>query len=326
MNIHYGPLLVVLLSSASFIGQPSFAQDWGPIREKNKDSVLYIEGTSQKRDGTNRQTFTATGFVGTDHAGFTVAHAVPAEATDTVVRYSASAGSRYAQKFPIEVITRDDGLDLAVLSLPDVQSWKPIEFGESKPVPADARLYVLGFPLNSDLASGEGLLSNLRGPRGRWQTTLPLNYGNSGGPVFDIGGKVIGVAAGGYDDARLMTVVIPSDYLRPLRSLVSAALERKGPHFAWFPFAKSVDDQQATEVSEVFCLPEGKRVVSFTPTILSKSGQDTRLISTTSVPNRPNCIDFKAYVAGKGVERTGSIVVENKGRGWLSGYVAVYGN
>jgi Trypsin-like peptidase domain len=296
MRLRYSRLLIGFLISASFIySRPSFAQEWGSIREKNKGSVLYIEVVSQNRDGTNRHKSTATGFVG-------------------------------ALKFPIEVINWDLGLDLAVFSLPDLQIWKPIEFGESNPVPAEAQLYVLGFPLNSDLDSGEGRLSNPRGPHGRWQTTLPLNYGNSGGPVFDIGGKVIGVAAGGYDEARSMTIVIPSDYLRPLRSLVAAALEPSSPNLKRFTFIKSVDDQQSAEVREVFCLPEGKKVVSFTPNILSKNGSDTQVISTTPVPDRPNCVNFKAYVAGKGVENYGPIVVGHKGRGWLSGYMAVYGN
>ena len=109
----------------------------------------------------------------------------------------------------------------ASIAFPDVKKLDVIEAGESKNVPADARLFVLGFPRLSDLASAEGLLSNHYGPKGKWQTTLPIDYGNSGGPVFDIGGRVIGIAAGGLDEARAMTYVIPFDYARPLRSMVA---------------------------------------------------------------------------------------------------------
>jgi Trypsin-like peptidase domain len=243
-----------------------------------------------------------------------------------VVHYYASIGSRYAHKFPVEVIARDPGLDLAVLSFPEIQPWKPVEFGESLPVPPSAHLFVLGFPLNFDLSSGDGVLSNRRGPGGRWQTTLPLNYGDSGGPVFDIGGKVVGIAAGGFDSAKLITIVIPADYARPLRSMIrAAALKPSGPDWKIFTFMKSVEDQQAAELKENFCLPAGKRVVSFKPQILSRNGQETRLVSAKPDPNRPNCIELQGYVAGNGVERYGSIVVDHKGRGWLSGYVTVYG-
>ena len=326
MKLYSTFLLWVVVSASIVSSYPSSAQNWVPVREKAKDSTFYLEVTQQKRDGTGRQTFTATGFVISEIGGLTVAHAVPEPSPDTIVEYHASIGSRHAHKFPVEVIARDPALDLAVLAFPELQTWKPVEFGESLPVPADARLYVLGFPLNADLSSADGLLRNRRGPGGRWQTTLPLNYGNSGGPVFDIGGKVIGIAAGGFDQAQLMTIVIPADYARPLRSMVrAAALKSNEPGFAYFPFVKSVEDQQAAELAEEFCLPAGKRVVSFSPQILSQNGQNTRLLSAKTDPNRPNCIDFKAEVVGNGVEQYGSIVVGHKGRGWLSGYIKVYG-
>lgn len=328
MRIYHLRLLLGLVISASFAcSRPSLAQDsWQLLRQKVKDSVIYLEVTKQNRDGTNREVFSSTGFIISDRGALTVAHAVPSATSDTIVHYNASVKSRHAHKFPFEVIMRDNQLDLALLAFPDVQIWSPIEFGESAPVPEDAELYVLGFPRDSDLASAFGRLSSRFGPGGYWQTTLPLDYGNSGGPVFDIGGKVIGIAAGGRDEAKAMTFVIPADYARPLRSLVRAALAPTKPNWTLFTFMKSVDHQQAADVDEVFCLPAGKKVVSFKPEILSKNGQDTRLVSAATVPGRPNCVDFKAYVAGNGVERYGSIVVDHKGRGWLSGYVAVYGN
>ena len=196
--------------------------DWLEVRRKVRNSILFIEAVGRKNDGTKPPDVArSTGFVISDNGfGMTVAHAVPRTTSDTTVRYYASVGSRYASKFPVEVIRRDEDLDLAILRLPKVQDWHLIGLGKSNDVPEDTRLYVLGFPRSSDLASAEGLLSSHFGPGGKWQTTLPLDYGNSGGPVFDARGRVIAVAAGGYDEARAITFVIPIDYAWPLYSSV----------------------------------------------------------------------------------------------------------
>ncbi len=165
--------------------------DWLEVRRKVRNSVLFIEAVGQKNDGTKPLDIVrSTGFVISDNGfGMTVAHGVPRTTSETTVNYYASAGSRYASKFPIEVIRRDDDLDLAIFRLPPVQNWHLIGLGKSNDVPEDTRLYVLGFPRSSDLASAEGLLSSYFGPGGKWQTTLPLDYGNSGGPVFDARGR-----------------------------------------------------------------------------------------------------------------------------------------
>jgi S1-C subfamily serine protease len=239
------------------------------------------------------------------------------------------------------VITRDDDLDLALLLLPNVQTWKPLEFVDrSASIPEDARLYSLGFPLASDLSSVEGLLSSHFGIGGKWQTTLPLNFGNSGGPVFDIGGRIVGVAAGGFDQAQNITYVIPADYLRALRSLLpttcsqqasptppaaSAASASAHQIRQSFQFSVTVDHQDQRDINDIHCLPEGFIVSNVTPSISSINGNGTRLISANPVPGRPNCVALQAFVRGSGVDRLGGIIVNHRGRGWLSGQLLVDG-
>jgi Trypsin-like peptidase domain len=200
----------------------AWSQDWAAIRERARDSMVHLETVRQNRDGTNRETLSASGFVVScfGHV-MTVAHAVPRARPNELVTYSGSTRSRHAAKVQAEVVARDEDLDLAILQLPNVQPWKPLEFVQAGAVVReDARLYALGFPLRTDLSSAEGLLSNRVGTSGRWQTTLPLNFGNSGGPVFDSSGKVVAVAAGGFDQAQAVTFVIPADYIRRLRDIL----------------------------------------------------------------------------------------------------------
>jgi S1-C subfamily serine protease len=287
----------------------------GPLSGKGRRGRSYLLiPIQQKRDGTDRVEFRSTGFVISNSGygyGITVAHAVPAETAETQVEYYASVASRYSNKFPVHVVKRDPELDLALLSFPDVQEWTPIDIGESNRVPDDARLYVLGFPRSSDLSSAEGLLSSHFGRHGNWQTTLPLDYGDSGGPVFDIGGRVIAIAAGGLDDARAITYVIPIRYARPLLELaqiesltryakVSPNVGAEATIKKSFAFSVTADHQETKNVDEDFCLPNGMKITSYQPIVASKAGSATRVISFAKVPDKPNCLRFRATVAGNG--------------------------
>lgn len=310
-------VIITILSSIIFyVGNPAKAQDWSKVRSKVARSILYIETVQQNRDGTNRTTITSSGFIISKSGyGLTVAHAVPPQTNDNQVRYFATVRSRYSHKFPIEVVQRIDALDIALVQLPDgVEEWIPVEIGDSRTVPADARLYILGFPRTSDLSSAEDLLSNHFG----WQATLPLDYGNSGGPVFDIGGFVIGLAAGGFDDARAITFVIPERYTKPLRDIVQTAppsmFAAEGDSgiiagttqiMKAFAFAFSADHQEQKKVQEDFCLPEGIKVGEVKPVVTSVAGKESKITSFFVVPDKPNCVRLQGEVAGNGVDKVG---------------------
>jgi S1-C subfamily serine protease len=110
-------------------------------------------------------------------------------------------------------VKRDHEIDIAWLSLPATSTWIALLTGESGGVALGSPLYTLGFPLNSDLAGAPGILSNVQGPKGRWQTTLPIEHGDSGGPVLNLEGKVVAVASGGVDGTRAITYATPVDYV-----------------------------------------------------------------------------------------------------------------
>lgn len=328
--------VVACVAVAAAIPTVGFAQDWGGIREKVKDSLVFIETVRQARDGTNREVLTSTGFIVSRFGHvLTVAHAVPRPSDHALVEYRASVRTRYGQKYKVHVITRDDDLDLALLMLPNAQAWQPVGIiDRSASVPEDARLYVLGFPLASDLSSAEGLLSSHFGEGGRWQTTLPLNFGNSGGPVFDVGGRVVGIAAGGFDQAQAVTYVIPADYSRAIRSLVTAVPNTyqiprpSDPSLPMglaqtFPFAITVGHEEKKPVQQEYCVQKGFAISSINPTVTSQSGYGTEFKSAVRVPGKPNCVALNMFVAGDGVERLGGIIVNYRGRGALSGKIEV---
>jgi formylglycine-generating enzyme required for sulfatase activity len=99
-----------------------------------------------------------------------------------------------------------------------------LPLGSSSSVQDDAPVFVLGFPRQADLSSGDGIVRNRFAKAGRFQTTLPINFGDSGAPVFDRSGTVIGMAEGGQEDANLITYIIPSDLFWVLAGMAGQPL------------------------------------------------------------------------------------------------------
>jgi hypothetical protein len=77
-------------------------QDFSQLRQKVKSSVVFIETLAAKRDGTDQEIISSTGFVisSLGHV-LTVAHAVPPAKPDGTAQYRASATTRHAPKFAV---------------------------------------------------------------------------------------------------------------------------------------------------------------------------------------------------------------------------------
>jgi hypothetical protein len=291
---------------------------------------MYVQVVRRNRDGSNeRIAAAATGFIITKEGHLlTAAHVIPADDPNTEARLFASTGPRDSQRFELFPIKLERDLDIALLQLPPSREWKALTIVSSSTVPDEAALLVLGFPKGQDLSSGPGHVRNKFARGGRFQTTLPLNYGDSGSPVFDISGRVIGMAQGGIDEANLITFVVPSDFFRPLTSLVLQPLSPgdtpSRPVKRSFPFSFTVESDEKRELEQISCLPEGVRASRLDSTVASINGEGTRIISALPMQDRPNCIVLRVFVAGKGVDRIGGVVINHRGRGWLSGQLNVY--
>ncbi len=113
--------------------------------------------------------------------------------------------SRLNNPISATVLARDTQRDLALLQLGTPVSDAggkrcpvPIVVKPSQ-APTGTTALVLGFPLNQDLSLSSGLVSNHGSPpkEMRWQTDTVMNPGNSGGPVFEDHGFLLGIAVGG---------------------------------------------------------------------------------------------------------------------------------
>lgn len=111
--------------------------------------------------------------------------------------------SRLSRPRAVISVQRDEVRDLALLTLASTvddanRSACPmpvIKIPELAPM--GTTVYVLGFPLNEDLGITSGVISSHSANAGRWRTDNLITFGNSGGPVFDGKGSLVGLAVGG---------------------------------------------------------------------------------------------------------------------------------
>jgi len=94
------------------------------------------------------------------------------------------------------LIGYDAEMDVAVLKISG--SFDSIEFGNSDDVRVGEKAIAIGNPLGLSFSVSEGIVSalNREGPNGKKvyiQIDVPLNPGNSGGPLVNKKGKVIGI-------------------------------------------------------------------------------------------------------------------------------------
>ena len=88
-----------------------------------------------------------------------------------------------------EVLRIDEGRDLAVVAVDEV--FPPLDMADDSPRVGEPVL-VVGSPLGLEQSVVTGIVSAFRDEH--IQISAPLNPGNSGGPVVDADGEVIGVA------------------------------------------------------------------------------------------------------------------------------------
>ena len=106
-----------------------------------------------------------------------------------------------------------------------------VELGDSDKVVVGQPVYTLGAPRGLELTLSNGLVSALRhdesGRLGHIQISAPISHGSSGGGLFDIDGRLIGITSSGYDDAQNLNFALPVAFVRELPARHLAALQKR---------------------------------------------------------------------------------------------------
>jgi S1-C subfamily serine protease len=139
----------------------------------------------------------------------------------TGIRVGFSSGATY----PATVVGTDPSTDIAVIRVKaPPAALHPIDFDDSAALEAGDPVYAIGNPFGLDRTMTAGIVSatgrDIQAPNGLTianaiQTDAAINHGNSGGPLLDASGRVVGINAqieGGTVDANVgVGFAIPSD-------------------------------------------------------------------------------------------------------------------
>ena len=97
------------------------------------------------------------------------------------------------ETLPGTVVGRDEAVDLAIVKVSYPQKLPKIEFGDSNRTNQGDDVFTFGFPfgIEGDVSFKEGTISRRIG--GYLETSAEIHPGNSGGPLVNVRGKVIGI-------------------------------------------------------------------------------------------------------------------------------------
>jgi len=118
----------------------------------------------------------------------------------------------------IGCIDHDSGRDVALLKLEKkLPHRQAVLCREMQPIAS--RAYVIGAPKGYDFSISDGLISQIRTVDGfaQYQVSCPISPGNSGSPVLNQRGEVIGLAAWTKADAQNVNFAIPTREFSQLR-------------------------------------------------------------------------------------------------------------
>jgi S1-C subfamily serine protease len=217
------------------------------------------------------------GFV-IDERGYLVTNQHVVEDADSVsVRFSSGAREE------AEVVGEDPSTDVAVLSVntPE-ETLKPLTLGDSDSVGVGDPVIAIGNPLNVGISVTTGIVSGLGRPidapngytiSGAVQTDAALSSGNSGGPLLDSQGEVIGInslsaAAPGFGTvAQGLNFAVPINTVKSVADQLIETGRVEHGYMGVRMFPAGVEDLaaysglSAEEFSQQYSLPENGAII-----------------------------------------------------------------
>ena len=190
-------LSVVCLASNALAQYPSFAD----LAEKLMPSVVNISSFTSPENtdtsSTNAETSESlgSGFI-LDKDGYIITNNHVVDKAETIqVTLSNN------QKFEAQLIGKDPKTDLALIKIEANQQLQPVTFGDSDKIRVGDWILAIGNPFGLGGSVTAGIISAKSrdiesGPYDNFiQTDASINQGNSGGPMFNMKGEVIGISS-----------------------------------------------------------------------------------------------------------------------------------
>jgi putative serine protease PepD len=178
----------------------------GQIAKDASPGVVEVDVTTSAA-GSGSQTFPSGGTSEAEGTGFVIDTTGHIVTNEHVIQGASSVTVTFddGSTYKATVVGSDASTDLAVLKVNAPASLlHPLSFGDSSKVAVGDGVVAVGDPYQLDDTVTSGIVSavgrEITSPNNMpienaIQTDAAINHGNSGGPLFDLSGKVIGVTA-----------------------------------------------------------------------------------------------------------------------------------
>ncbi|MEJ8802979.1 S1C family serine protease [Pontibacter sp. H249] len=183
------------------------------VERLKKTQTAIINGINDaSKPAPRAAAFSGTGFaISADGYLVTSSHVV--EGADSIM-----VENKSGIKYKVSEVYRDEIHDLSILKISDSNftgfNKLPYTFKKEESDLGE-KVFTLGYP-REDVVFGEGSLSSVSGFEGdttSYQISIPLNPGNSGGPLLDDKGNLIGVISGKQAGQEGAAFAVKSAYL-----------------------------------------------------------------------------------------------------------------
>ena len=163
-----------------------------------------------------------------------------------------------ATEYKAKVLGKDPYMDLAVLQIESEETFIPVSFGDSDKARVGDWVIAIGNPFGFGGSVTSGIISSRNRDIGltRYddfiQTDASINQGNSGGPLFDLNGKVIGIntaiIAPGQSGSIGIGFAIPSN---PASNVINQLIEFGETKSGWLGVRIQVVTKEIAEVEKL---------------------------------------------------------------------------
>lgn len=172
---------------------PSEGMSPGQIYSAVVDSVVCISAYAENIDGSAIGS-SGSGFIFSQNGHVVTNYHVVADMTELTVILNDKT------ELPAQLVGFDASADIAVLKV-DAEDLPCAEIGSSSAIKVGAQVVAIGYPLSSDTASmtvgyvsaKDQVVSTDGSVANMLQTDAAINSGNSGGPLFNSAGQVVGI-------------------------------------------------------------------------------------------------------------------------------------
>ena len=149
----------------------------------------------------------------------------------------------------VAIADRNNDLCVLKVNMPNDYPPTPIAYGfDDSLIKAGESVFCMGYPLTplmgSEIKTTNGIISSTTGFQGdvsTYQVSTPVQPGNSGGPLFNESGNVIGIINAKIPGAENVSYAIKISYLKNLTSLLEPSIQFTKKNLKTIPLADKIE-------------------------------------------------------------------------------------